>query len=103
MGDVLTVSDNQDIDLKILAFSTPEFGPVEHVELVTCFRHYRKPNKTNIQQGEIATIQLDGLGGYCRLFAQTKGPDGQLFCCFTNPIWVRITDEQEHRLMARYD
>jgi hypothetical protein len=103
MGDVLTVSDNQDIDLKIFAFSTPEFGPVEQVELVTCFRHYRKPNKTNIQQGEIATIQLDGLGGYCRLFAQTKGPDGQLFCCFTNPIWVRITDEQEHRLMARYD
>lgn len=103
MGDVLTVSDSEDIQVNILSFSTLEFGPVEQVELVTCFRHYRKPNKTNIRKGDVEIILLDGQQGYCRLFAQTVGPDGQLFCCFTNPIWLRITDGQEHKLTVRYD
>jgi hypothetical protein len=103
MGDVLTVAGGEDIHVNIVTFSTPEFGPVEQVELVTCFRHYRKPTKTILQSGDVATIQLDGPQGYCRLFAQTSGPDGQLFCCFTNPIWVRATDGQEHKLVARYD
>ena len=92
LGEVLTATDGQEIALNIQAFSTPEFGQVEKVELVTCFRHYRKPKVTLIQKGESATLQLDGAQGYCRLFTQTTGLDGQLFCCFTNPIWVRITD-----------
>lgn len=103
MGDALTVADGEDIRLEIQAFSSLEFGPVEQVELVTCFRHYRKPVNTNIQHGETVTIHLDGLQGYCRIFTQTSGPDGQLFCCFTNPIWVRITDGQKRDLVVRYD
>ncbi len=102
LGEVLTAVGDQDIVLDIQAFSTPEFGPVDQVELVTCFRHYRKPNKTIIKKGTHATLQLDGMQGFCRLFAQTQGPDGQLFCCFTNPIWVRTSSELAGRFVVRY-
>ncbi len=102
LGEVITVSGSQDIDLKIQAFTTPEFGPAEQVELVTCFRHRRKPVKTILQKGDTVTIQLNGLQGYCRLFAQTAGPDGELFCCFTNPIWVRVTGGKAGKLVASY-
>jgi hypothetical protein len=102
LGDVLNVSDSQAVNLNIQAFTTLEFGPVEQVELVTCFRHYRKPVKTILQKGETVTIQLDGSQGYCRLFAQTAGPDGELFCCFTNPIWIQGTCGQDHKLLASF-
>jgi hypothetical protein len=102
MGEVLNLEDGEDVNLDIQTFSTPEFGPLKQVELVTCFRHYRKPNKTSIIKGAEEVVPLDGSQGYCRLFAQTAGSDGQLFCCFTNPIWVRIRDQQKHRLVANY-
>ena len=102
LGEVLTAAGGKDITLNIQAFSTPEFGAVEQVELVTCFRHYRKPVVTVIKKGESASVQLDGAQGYCRLFAQTTGPDGELFCCFTNPIWVRFTDGQAGKLVVRF-
>jgi hypothetical protein len=73
------------------------------VELVTCFRHYRKPVKTIVNKGVTVTIQLDGSQGYCRLFAQTAGPDGELFCCFTNPIWVRLTGGKAGKLVVNFD
>jgi hypothetical protein len=102
LGEVLSAAGGKDIALNIQAFSTPEFGGVEQVELVTCFRHYRKPVITNVNKGSTATIQLDGSQGYCRLFAQTEGPDGELFCCFTNPIWVRFTDGQAGKLVVSF-
>jgi hypothetical protein len=104
MGEVLTISDSQDILLSISPFSTPEFGPVESVELVTCFQHSTAPSKTVINKENPATIQLDGGSqGYCRLFAQTTGLDGELFCCFTNPIWIRATGGKAGKLVARFE
>jgi len=102
LGEVFSAAGGKDINLNIQAFSTPEFGGVEQVELVTCFRHYRKPVVTTVKKGNPATIQLDGAQGYCRLFAQTTGPDGELFCCFTNPIWVRFTDGKAGKLVASF-
>ena len=102
LGEVLNAAGGQDIELNIQAFSTPEFGPVAQVELVTCFRPRRKPVKTTLQKGETVTIQLDGSQGYCRLFAQTTGPDGELFCCFTNPIWIRRTGGLAGKLVASF-
>lgn len=101
MGDVLTISSGDDIKLEILTYSTPEFGSVEQVEVVTCFRHYRKSAKTIIIKDDAKTIELNGLQGYCRVFAQTVGLSGELFCCFTNPIWVRITDGVERKLQVK--
>jgi hypothetical protein len=102
MGEVLTVAGDEDILMNIQAFSTPELGPVDQVELVTCFRPGRKPDKTIIKRGERVTLDLAGNQGYCRLFAQSEGPDGQLFCCFTNPTWVRIPDGYANHLVASF-
>ena len=103
LGEVLGAAGGKEITLRIQAFSTPEFGAVEEVELVTCFCHVRKPVKTIVTKESPVTIQLDGGQGYCRLFVQTKGPDGELFCCFTNPIWVRATDGKMGTLVASFE
>jgi hypothetical protein len=103
LGEVLGVAGGKEINLKIQAFSTPEFGAVEEVELVTCFRHDRKPVKTIVKKDAPVAIQLDGGQGYCRLFARTTGPDGELFCCFTNPIWVRVTDGKTGKLVVSFE
>jgi hypothetical protein len=102
LGEVLSAAGGKEITLKIQAYSTPEFGAVEEVELVSCFRHTRKPRITIIKKGESETFELDGKQGYCRLFAQTAGPDGELFCCFTNPIWVRVTDGKTGKLVVSF-
>jgi hypothetical protein len=102
MGEVLTVAGGKDINLNLQTFTTPEFGTMELVEIYTCFRHYRKTKKTTLKKGSVELIPLDGTQGYCRLFAQSVGSDGQLYCCFTNPIWVRCKDQQNHRLRVSY-
>jgi len=102
MGEVLSVESAKDINLNLQTFTTPEFGTVELVEIYTCFRHYRKTKKTTLKKGSVELIPLDGTQGYCRLMAQSAGSDGQLYCCFTNPIWVRCNDQQNHRLRVSY-
>ena len=101
LGDALTVSGDGDLEMEIVAHSTPEFGPVEEVEVVTCFRGHRKSKQTLVKPGEDAIVKLDGLQGYCRVSVQTVGPNGESFCCFTNPIWARITDGKKRRLVVR--
>jgi hypothetical protein len=102
MGEVLEAAGKKDTSINIQAFTTPEFGSVEQVELYTCFRHTRRPNKTILKKGSTQMIPMDGTQGYCRLFAQSVSADGDLFCCFTNPVWIRCTDSQTHQLTASY-
>jgi len=102
LGEVLVTSDDGDINVEIRAFSTPEFGTVEEVELVTCFRAHRKAIRTIVRKGDQKTILPDGSQGYARIFAQTHGLDGELFCCFSNPIWIRITDGKEPELKVKF-
>jgi hypothetical protein len=45
---------------------------------------------------------MDGRRGYCRIEAQTTGPLGETFCCFTNPIWLRATDGKKRQLYITY-
>lgn len=52
--------------------------------------------------GPLQTVELDGVLGYCRLQAQTVGMDGERFCCFTNPIWIRISDGQRKILRISF-
>jgi hypothetical protein len=101
LGEALTVSGDGDLEMDIVAHSTPEFGTVEQVEVVTCFNGHRKAKTTIVKAGETERVKLDGLQGYCRLYAQTVGQDGERSCCFTNPIWARITDGQKRRLSVR--
>ena len=57
-----------------------------------------RPLKTTVGTGASDTIVLDGQRGYCRVQAQSLGPDHEPFCCFTNPIWVQIPGGGERRV-----
>jgi hypothetical protein len=103
MGEVLDIAGSKDITINVQAFTTPEFGSVEQVELYTCFRHVRRPTKTTIKKGCTQLIPMDGTQGYCRLFAQSVSGNGELFCCFTNPVWIRCKDQQKHTLIVSYE
>jgi hypothetical protein len=104
MGEVLTVSGDGDLELKVVPHTTPEFGQVQQVELATYFAGQRKksPRRTTLRAGTSKLVRLDGLQGYVRAECQTIGARGEGFCCFTNPIWVRITDLKKRRMLASF-
>jgi hypothetical protein len=104
LGDLLTVSAGGDLELKLLAHSTPEFGPVQEIEVVTYFPRTKgtKPRRTTVSAGTTTTIDLEGPQGYIRAEAQTAGPCGEGFCCFTNPLWLRIADGQKRRMHVSF-
>jgi hypothetical protein len=104
MGDVLLISGEGEPEMKITSHSSPEFGPVKLVEIATYFKGQKPKNSSllTLEQGKQATIQLAGTQGYCRLQAQTVGMDGERFCCFTNPIWIRVTDGKTKALQVSF-
>jgi hypothetical protein len=90
MGGVLPVDGAGEVTVKIVAHTTPEFGPVPQVELFTCWAG-RVTKQALPADGKSRTVAL-GSGderGYCRAQAWTRGRDGERFCCFTNPIWIK--------------
>jgi hypothetical protein len=115
MGELLTVDSESDVEITVVAHTNAEFGNVEQVEVVTYGAHPpsegpsgiagflgglwgKKAKKTKVRAGQRKTINLKGAQGFCRIQAQTEGPAGERFCCFTNPIWLRITDGNKARL-----
>jgi hypothetical protein len=104
MGDLLTVSADGDLQLDLLAHTTPEFGPVREVEVISYFPRTErtKPRRTVVSAGATKTIDLDGPQGYIRVEAQSTSPDGESFCCFTNPLWVRIADGQKRKMSVSF-
>jgi hypothetical protein len=104
MGEVLTISGDGNPEMKIQAHTTPEIGKVQQVEILTYFKGQRKkkPRRTVVKLGQAKTIRLDGLQGYCRVFGQCLGASGEGFCCFTNPIWVRIADGRKRRMRIAF-
>lgn len=125
MGDVLPIDGGGDVEMRIVAHTTPEFGDVEKVEVVTYvqdppgaaagsgtdpglvgrigaalgrLRPGRGRRKTTVWPGRAAAIRLAGRQGFCRVQVETTGPGGERFCCFTNPIWLRATPGRARRL-----
>lgn len=94
MGDALIVTGDGEPVMKIIVHSTPEFGPVTQVEVVTYFKGQKpkKPSIAVIERDKPVKLDLAGAQGYIRLQAQSVGPEGERFCCFTNPIWIRCQD-----------
>jgi hypothetical protein len=91
MGDVLQIDGAGQPEMQIEAFTTPEFGPVTQVEAIFYFsRQHNDPTQVLLKAGKWQNIPLAGERGYCRIQAQTKGANGESFCCFTNPIWFRV-------------
>jgi hypothetical protein len=104
VGDLLTVSADGDLQLELRAHTTPEFGPVQEIEVTSYFPRTAgtKSRRTVVSAGQTTTIELDGPRGYIRAEAQTTGPNGEGFCCFTNPIWVRISDGQKRKIRLSF-
>ncbi|RPI84961.1 MAG: hypothetical protein EHM41_12045 [Chloroflexi bacterium] len=104
MGETLQISGEGDPEIKIIAHSTPEFGMVTQVEVVTYFKSQKSKKSSSliVEQGKQASIPIAGNLGYYRLQAQTSGADGELFCCFTNPIWVRVVDGPKRKLKIEF-
>jgi hypothetical protein len=125
MGEVLAVTGAGDVEMHIVAHTTPEFGTAENVEVVTYFsdpasngsgsgagtslgerlgayfgwlRPGRGPRKTTVRPGQTSRIRLAGRQGFCRVQAETTAPDGERFCCFSNPIWLRAAPGPARRL-----
>ncbi len=100
VGDSLAVANSDDLELRIVAYSTPEFGPVERAEVVTycCVNVRGKAMRTTVTVGSPETVRLKGTRGYCRVEAQTEGYGGESYCCFTNPVWLRIPDGKRRNL-----
>jgi hypothetical protein len=101
MGDALTIWSGGDPELNVVVHTTPELGPAPQVEVVTFFVG-SEPQRTAVQSGTTATVSMEGQRGYCRIEAQTTGPQGESFCCFTNPIWLRATDGKKRQLHITY-
>jgi hypothetical protein len=100
VGGELAAQGDGDLNLRIMAHTTPEFGPVERAEVVTYFcanvRGKTKRMTVGVDSPEMA--RLTGTRGYCRVEAQSKGQGEEGYCCFTNPIWVRIPDGKPRKL-----
>ena len=103
-GDLLSVSGGSDLELQIVVHTTPEFGPAQKVDVITYFPDGPGPQSRRpvVNAGTSAILSLQGQRGYCRVEAQTTGPSGESFCCFTNPIWVRIPDGQPRQMRISF-
>ena len=100
MGEVLTIDSGSQLEGDATIHTTPEFGPATDVKVVIYMKGNGRGKRTRMTfgVGEIASVVLEGTRGYCWITTQTAGRDGERFCCFTNPIWVRIPDGKPRRL-----
>ncbi|MFC2026009.1 hypothetical protein ACFLUC_02315, partial [Chloroflexota bacterium] len=105
MGEVMNVYPDDDVEMIIKAHTTPEFGPVVEVEVVNYFKGQRKksPYVTIVNAGITETVKLNGNQGYCRVQAQTVGQSGESYCCFTNPIWIRIPEDSSKQMRVSFN
>jgi hypothetical protein len=94
LGEVLLIEGDEDPEIHITAYTTPEFGPITQVEIIAYFKGQKKktPICLKLEVGKQSTIKFNGLQGYCRVQGQSMGVDGERFCCFSNPIWFRVSD-----------
>lgn len=104
LGDLLEVRGPEKVVLRAIAHSTVEFGRVEEVEIVSYWlgQQERRPRHTAVKAGHETLLDLDGSRGYCRLQTRTLGPQGESFCCFTNPIWLRVADGQARQILISF-
>lgn len=120
MGDLLEIDGAGDVEMRVVAHTTREFGDVEWVEVIACFAdlpgdvqagqdgqglghqvrdlwrrlwHGEGPRRATVRAGQPVVLKLAGAQGYCRVQAQTTGPGGERFCCFSNPIWLRAAGD----------
>jgi hypothetical protein len=104
VGETLALAGNCEADLVVTAHTTPDFGQVQEI-VVSCYvqGQNEKPKVTKVSVGQPKTVDLDGRRGFCRVEAWTANPEGERFCCLTNPLWMRLSDGDEIRLHIRLE
>jgi hypothetical protein len=100
MGETLFITGGSEPELLVNTYSTPEFGEVQNVEVITYPNAPRKkpPSHSIVKKGQDKELILNGMRGYCRVQAMSTGVDGEQYCCFTNPIWFLIEGEQIQKM-----
>ena len=114
LGQIVRAEGDGIFDLKLQGYSTAEFGPVQHVDLVYYFQGMQAGKKKRVKLGDPPSGLLGGMlarlqafvratpweaevpcgSGYIRLQTETQAdtPEGkQTYRCFTNPIWIDST------------
>lgn len=98
LGDVMTLNGDGIAELTVRGHSTAEFGEVNQVTVIAYLQGEPERIQREVYAGQPDTIDLKGRQGFLRAYAWTKGRDDEPFCCFTNPIWLRITDGETKQL-----
>lgn len=92
LGRILKVKGDGTLKVKVQAASTPEFGPVEQVELFYYFRGMGATASIRLEfaVGHTAIVaeELPSGPGYIRLATMTQN-GSDTYRCFTNPIWIK--------------
>jgi hypothetical protein len=100
LGETLTVKGSDDLRLSVTGHSIPEFGPVQAIEVISYMADVMgdQARRTVVRAGATETVTLGAGRGYVRIEAQTTGTTGEGFCCFTNPIWIRLPEGESRSL-----
>jgi hypothetical protein len=105
IGGQVTLPSGPLPPLELAWVSSQEFGPLTSIRLIVGSRQGEAaPQEIALPAGK--ALASDGLfpvdwrdafeklgrtWGYIRLEARTRNQDGEEFRCYTNPIWVRVT------------
>jgi len=106
IGQEVTFSRQALPPLQLVWASSKEFGPLRSIRLIVGSTSGESqpeeivlPSAKALASGGLFPLDLQGrlqkLGagwGYIRLEAQTQNSAGEEFRCYTNPIWVRLTE-----------
>ncbi len=121
LGQAVRAEGDGTFDLRLQGFSTEEFGPVEHVDLIYYFQGMQASKKKRVRLGDppkglfgnlvakvLAFVKaapwetvVPSGSGYIRLQTETAAdtPEGkQTYRCFTNPIWIESAGTGSRRL-----
>lgn len=105
VGGQITLPAGEIPALQLAWASSPEFGPFISIRLIAgSAEGEAPPEEVSIPNGKAlaseglfpvdlreAVGRLGRAWGYIRLEARTRNQDGEEFRCYTNPIWVRVT------------
>ncbi len=106
VGDTLTSSSASLPPLVLEWASSAEFGPLTTIQIFlgtaqgeTVLAEVSVPAEKQLASQGLFTVDLRGRleklpseGGYIRLEARTRNRLGQEYRCYTNPIWVHLTE-----------
>jgi hypothetical protein len=104
MGETLHYRTGMPLRVYIIGHTSPEFGPLTEVEVITYSNHFGVGRRvaTKVHPGQPATLDIHGKTGYIRLETQTTGSNDEYFYCFTNPIWFKSDQSYPQKIQIQF-